>query len=153
MILFEAKCKKERRKTNFSNGFWEQESDMRVALRSTMQWQTKSLVRHWNGLFQDYQESTIYGLRTSSEHWYLHFPASLSGIGFTLTQYDKDVWIQLNEDGDCYDYICKHVDDFMIVGKDPKAIMDMIQAIYAVKSIDGPPNYNLGNDYKKDRES
>ena len=95
----------------------------------------------------------IYGLRTSSEHWYLHFPASLSGIGFTLTQYDKDVWIQLNEDGDCYDYICKHVDDFMIVGKDPKAIMDMIQAIYAVKSIDGPPNYNLGNDYKKDRES
>ena len=51
----------------------------------------------------------------------------------------------------CYNYICTHVDDFFIVGTDPTAIMDMIQAIYAVISI-GPPDFYLGNDYKKDRE-
>jgi hypothetical protein len=93
----------------------------------------------------------LYGLRTSSERWYAHFADSLRGIGFTQTRYDKDVWIHLNEEGTCYDYVCTHVDDFMIVGKDPNAIMDMIQAIYAVKSI-GPPDYYLGNDYKKDRQ-
>jgi hypothetical protein len=93
----------------------------------------------------------LYGLRTSSERWYAHFADSLRGIGFTQTRYDKDVWIRLNEKGDCYDYVCTHVDDFMIVGRDPQAVMDMIQAIYAVKSI-GPPDYYLGNDYKKDRK-
>jgi hypothetical protein len=39
----------------------------------------------------------------------------------------------------------------MIVGRDPKDIMEAIQAIYAVKPI-GPPEYYLGNDYKKDRK-
>ena len=35
--------------------------------------------------------------------------------------------------------------DYMIVGTDPTAIMDMSPAIYAVKFI-GPPDYYLGND-------
>jgi hypothetical protein len=59
--------------------------------------------------------------------------------------------IRLNEAEDAYDYVCMHVDDSIIVGRDPQAVMDMIQAIYAVKSI-GPPDYYLGNDYKKDRQ-
>jgi hypothetical protein len=77
--------------------------------------------------------------------------ASLRGIGFKPTRYDKDVWIHLNEAGDVYNYMCTHVDDFMIVARDPQAIMEMIQAIYVVKYI-GPPDYYLGNDYKKDRQ-
>ncbi len=93
----------------------------------------------------------LYGLRTSAERWYAHFADSLRGIGFAPTRYDNDVWIRLNEDGDCYDYVCTHVDDFMIVGKDPQAVMDLIQSLYAIKSI-GPPDYYLGNDYKKDKK-
>ena len=99
------------------------------------------------------RKALLYRLRTSSEHWYSHFAGSLRGIGFAPTRYDNGMWIRLNKDGICYDYICTHVDDFMIVGTDPTAIMDMIHAIYAVKSI-GPPDYYylLGNDYKKDKE-
>ena len=64
----------------------------------------------------------------------------------TPTRYNKDVWIRLNEDGYCYNYVCTHVDhDLIIVGKDPKATMEMTQAIYAVNFI-GPPDYYLGND-------
>jgi hypothetical protein len=96
-------------------------------------------------------KKALYGLRTSSEQWYAHFSDPLCGIGFKPTRYDKDIWIQLNEAGDCYDYICTHVDDFMIVGTNPQSVMDMIQSIYAVKSI-GPPDYYLGNDYKKDQQ-
>jgi hypothetical protein len=36
----------------------------------------------------------------------------------------------------------------MIVGRDPQDVMDMMQSIFAVKSI-GPPDYYLGNDYEK----
>ncbi len=96
-------------------------------------------------------KKALHGSRTSSERWHAHFADSLRGIGFSPTRCDNDVWIRLNEDGDCYDYVCAHADDFMIVGKNPKAMMDMMQAIYAVKSI-GPPDYYLGNDYKKDRQ-
>jgi hypothetical protein len=91
----------------------------------------------------------LYGLWTSSEQWYAHFADSLHGIGYSQTHYNNDVWIWLNAGKECYDYACTHVDNFMIVGRDPKDIMEAIQSIYAVKSI-GPPNYHLGNNYKKD---
>jgi hypothetical protein len=68
----------------------------------------------------------LYGLRTSSERWYAHFTDSLRGIGFAQTRYDNDVWIRLNAGKECYDYVCTHVDDFMIVGRDPKDIMEAI---------------------------
>jgi hypothetical protein len=56
----------------------------------------------------------------------------------------------LNINEDVYDYLCTHVDDFMICAKDAKSIMDRIEKVYTIKDI-GPPNYYLGNDYKKDR--
>ena len=92
----------------------------------------------------------LYGLRTSSERWYCHCADTLRGLEFEPTRYDRDVWIRKSEDGTHYEYICTHVDDFMIVSKRPDLIMEMMQAIYKVKTI-GPPDYYLGNDYKKDR--
>jgi hypothetical protein len=44
-----------------------------------------------------------------------------------------------------------YLDDFMIVSKNAQPIMDELEAIYVIKSI-GPPDYYLGNDYKKDRK-
>jgi hypothetical protein len=77
-------------------------------------------------------KKALYGLRASSECWYAHFADSLRCIGFKPTRYDKDVWIRLNKAGECYNYVCTHVDDFMIVGTN-QSVMDMIQSIYAVK--------------------
>ena len=59
----------------------------------------------------------LYGLRTSSERWHAHLADTLHGFNFKPTRYDNDVWIRQYEDGNCYDYICIHVDDFMVVGK------------------------------------
>ena len=59
----------------------------------------------------------LYGLRTSSERWHAHLANTLRGFNFKPTRYDNDVWIRQHEDGDCYGYICIHVDDFMAVGK------------------------------------
>jgi hypothetical protein len=61
------------------------------------------------------------------------------------------VWFRLNVNGDAYDYLCTHVDVFMICVLDAKTIMDRIENVYTIKDI-GPPNYYLGNDYKKDRQ-
>ena len=59
----------------------------------------------------------LYGLRTSSERWHAHLADTLCGFNFKPTRYDNDVCIRQYKDGDCYDYIYIHVDDFMAVGK------------------------------------
>jgi hypothetical protein len=92
----------------------------------------------------------LYGLCTSAERWHSHFADTLWSLGFKQTRFDNDVWIRLNIDKDVYDYLYTHVDNFMICAKDAKLIMDHIEKVYTIKDI-GPPNYYLGNDYKKDR--
>ena len=93
----------------------------------------------------------LYGLSSSSERWHSHFSDTLRSIGFKPTRYDRDVWIRLSATKVNYEYLCTHVDDFMIVSHNPEAVMQAIQDVYAVKSI-GPPEYYLGNDYKMDKK-
>jgi hypothetical protein len=94
----------------------------------------------------------LYGLRSSGERWHAHFVDTLRSMGFVPTRFDNDVWIRKSEDGTHYEYVCTHVDDFMIVSKRPEAIMENLKTFYVIKS-EGPPEYYLGNDYKfcKDR--
>ena len=95
----------------------------------------------------------IYGLASSSERFHCHLADTLRSFGWKTTRFDNDVWIRLDESGKMYEYLCTHVDDFMIVSKDPKIAMAEIQSVYLVKdSSKGPPDYYLGNDYKKDKK-
>ena len=93
----------------------------------------------------------LYGLRTSSKRWHAHIADTLRGFNFKPTRYNNNVWIRQHKDGDCYDYICIHVDDFMAVGKRAQQIMDEIKSVYTVKA-EGPPYYYLGNNYKRDKK-
>jgi hypothetical protein len=45
------------------------------------------------------------------------------------------VWFLLNVNGDANDYLCTHVDNFMICAKDAKAMMDIIRDAYTIKDI------------------
>ena len=51
------------------------------------------------------------------------------------------------------EYICKHVDDFMICSRNPQRVMDEICSVNLVKnSSKGPTSYYLGNDYKNEKK-
>jgi hypothetical protein len=91
----------------------------------------------------------LYGLRSSSERWHAHFADTLRNLKFVPTRYDNDVWYRLAEDESHYEYVCTHSDDFMIVSKKPEAVMEALEEVYVIKA-KGPPDYYLGNDYKKD---
>ena len=94
----------------------------------------------------------LYGLCSSAERFHAHLADSLRSFGFVQTRFDNDVWIRLDKSGKCYEYICTHVDDFMICSKDPEAVMKEIESVYLVKeSSKGAPSYYLGNDYKRDK--
>ena len=95
----------------------------------------------------------LYGLKSSSERFHSHLADSLRTFGFKQTRFDNDVWIRLESETKTYEYICTHVDDFMIVSKNPDRVMKEIESVYLVKdSSKGPPDYYLGNDYKRDKK-
>ena len=95
----------------------------------------------------------LYGLRSSAERFHTHLADTFRTFGFKQTRFDSDVWIRLDQKEKMYEYICTHVDDFMIVSKNPDAVMKEIESVYLVKDDSkGPPDYYLGNDYKKDNK-
>ncbi len=98
-------------------------------------------------------KKALYGLKSSAERFHTHLADSLRTFGFCQTRFDNDVWIRLDKESNLYEYICTHVDDFMIVSKHPDKVMDEIENVYFVKdSSKGPPDYYLGNDYKRDKK-
>ena len=69
------------------------------------------------------------------------------------TRFDNDAWIRRDSELNAYEYICTHVDDFIIVYKKLEWVMEEIKSVYGVKdSSKGPPEYYLGNDYKRDNK-
>ena len=75
----------------------------------------------------------LYGLCSSSERFRSHLGDTLRSFGFTPTCFDNDVWIRLDEVNKTYEYICTHVDDFMICSKRPEEVMKEIELVYLVK--------------------
>ena len=74
-------------------------------------------------------------------------------MDFVPTRFDNDIWIRLDKTATCYEYMCTHIDDFMIVSKNPEKIMKEIEKVFKVKDDSkGPPDYYLGNDYKRDSQ-
>jgi Reverse transcriptase (RNA-dependent DNA polymerase) len=96
-------------------------------------------------------EKSLYGLKSSAKRWRAHFASTLRGMGFCSSRADQDVLLRERDDGSGYDYICTHVDDFLIFAKDPWQYMNVIQDMYVVRDI-GPPKYYLGNNFFRDRD-
>ena len=93
-------------------------------------------------------KKALYGLCSSAERFHAHLADTLRSFGFTQTRFNNDVWIRLDESGEMCEYICKHVDYFMICSRNPQRVMDEICSVYLVKdSSKRPPSYCLGNDY------
>ncbi|MGH3053654.1 MAG: reverse transcriptase domain-containing protein, partial [Gaiellaceae bacterium] len=88
----------------------------------------------------------LYGLKTSGYEWHAHFSNTLRLIGFHPTKGDPNLWIMPVEDW--YEFICTHIDDFVIASRSPKKILDMLLKVYKIKNI-GEPSYLLGADIIK----
>ena len=95
----------------------------------------------------------MHGLCLSAERFHAHLADLLRSFGFTQTRFNNDVWLRLDESSKNYEYICSHVDDFMICSKNPQKVMDEICAVYLVKDkSQGPPSYYLGGNERWQRK-
>ena len=84
----------------------------------------------------------LYDLAPSSERFHSHLAYTLRSFGFEPTRYDNDVLIRLDDSELCYEYMCTHVGDFMIISKNPDVKEDSKV----------PLDYYLGNNYKRDSQ-
>ena len=101
--------------------------------------------------FGDKEGSTIifnkalYGLATSARRWNLALGDVLKEMGFNTSRADADLWIKIANDGTGYEYIATHVDDVIVVAKDPKIYMTKMAQHFPIKKVEENPSYYLGN--------
>ena len=84
-------------------------------------------------------EKAVYGLKTSGNRWHAKFSETLRGLEFVPCKIDENLWMK--DCGTHYEYICTHVDNFIIALMDLESIMKAIQADYHVKNPTEPKVY------------
>ena len=89
----------------------------------------------------------LYGLKSASSCWWSMFADFLRAIGFIQSYGDSDTWYREDEKHPtgAYEYLCVHVDDFIIVATEPWATMKTIQQRFTVSNPEEPRFY-LGAD-------
>eukprot|EP00957_Ditylum_brightwellii_P037916 2867715-Ditylum_brightwellii.AAC.2 len=90
----------------------------------------------------------LYGLIGSCVQFHHHLCAELVKIGFKPSKADPDLWMK--DASDHYNYVAKCIDGILIMSKDPKVILDLLQkpkGPYKFKGA-GSPEYYLGGGVK-----
>ena len=90
----------------------------------------------------------LYGLKSSARAFHSHRSDSTRSMGFVPTRYDCDVWIKDRGGGTGYDHICTHVDNLLVVAKDPNQHMDLLATKHNLRDV-GPPECHLGNSCRR----
>eukprot|EP00957_Ditylum_brightwellii_P043440 3293567-Ditylum_brightwellii.AAC.1 len=56
-------------------------------------------------------------------------------MGFIPSRADQDAWLRKSEDHAGYDYIAMHIDDIIIVAKNPAKYMTHIEQYFQVRGV------------------
>ena len=95
-------------------------------------------------------KKALYGLSTSARQWSLELGDTLKSFGFEPTRADPDLWFKRAQNGKYYEYIASHVDDIIIVSKDPTKYVKMLEKIYPLRNVERDPDFYLGNNIKRE---
>eukprot|EP00957_Ditylum_brightwellii_P160314 12203770-Ditylum_brightwellii.AAC.1 len=68
---------------------------------------------------------------------------------FEPSRVDQGLWIKKSEHCEGYDYIATHVDDIIIVAKNPLKYMGHIEQHFQVRDVIDSSEYYLGNNIAK----
>eukprot|EP00957_Ditylum_brightwellii_P173439 13205309-Ditylum_brightwellii.AAC.1 len=66
-----------------------------------------------------------------------------------MSRADLDIWLRKSDNYDGYHYTATHVDDIIVVAKDPSKYMDTIQQHFFVWDVTDSPEYYFRNDLVK----
>ena len=66
-------------------------------------------------------------------------------MGFKTTRADADLWDKPTKDRNSYEYIAKHVDVVLYVGKNPENYIQQVKEKFTIRNKSINPEYYLGN--------
>jgi hypothetical protein len=93
----------------------------------------------------------LYGLKASGARYHERFLDTLQAEAYCPSQADPDVWMK--DLITHYEYVCVHMDDLMVMAKDPKAFLYKLIKIHKYKLNGvGKPTYHLGGDFCRDKD-
>ena len=92
-------------------------------------------------------QRALYGLAGSARAFADFLADSLLRIGFIPSRADPDLWIKQTSYG--YDYIATHVDDLIVVSKNPQEYISIIEQEFALRNIELDPKYYLGAKFSR----
>jgi len=72
-------------------------------------------------------EKALYGLRQSGRIWYDLLSSKLEGLGYVRSDIDRCIFTKI--EGTSTTHIAVYVDDLLVVGNDPKARSDLMEAL------------------------
>ena len=93
---------------------------------------------------------SLYGLITSAHAWFELFTSTIRKYGFKSSSVMPCLWYKLAEEGESYDYLSHHVDDFLITSNECNNFIKTLKKEYAV--IGGEfPSMHLGMNLQQDK--
>ena len=87
----------------------------------------------------------MHGMASASRAFSLFFGDFTHSLGFVPTRADQDIWIKSEDDGKLYQYTSTHVDDFLIIGKNPMKLMDDFIKNFDIHHVEEKPATYLGS--------
>jgi hypothetical protein len=92
-------------------------------------------------------QRALYGLAGSARAFADFLADTLTRHGFYPSRVDPDVWIKPTEYG--YDFTAVHVDDLIVISREPEEHLSLIEQEFALRNITSDPTYYLGSSLKK----
>ena len=74
-------------------------------------------------------------------------------MGLAPTRADPDLWIKTTSNGQSYDYIATHVDDLIVVSKNPEQYLDKLKENFPLRHVHENPDFYLGNNMVTRKDS
>lgn len=92
-------------------------------------------------------QRAMYGLAGSARAFADFLADSIKRLGFEPSRADPDLLVKSTDYG--YGYIATHVDDVIVVSKNPEEYVALIEQEFALQNIESEPFYYLGTSLKR----
>jgi len=81
--------------------------------------------------------------------WSLLLSDALREMGFLPSRADPDLWLKKSEHHKGYDYVATHVDDLIVVAKDPMIYLKPLGERFALRNSFLNPDFYLGSNWSQ----
>ena len=90
-------------------------------------------------------------MATSARAWNFELGDTIRSLGFKPTRADPDLWINMDESRNEYEYIGMYVNDLITATNNAEQYLEVIKDNYPIHNVSYDPEYYLGNNVERNQ--